>query len=235
MSNPKIFAAYGVRWEPQFLVDDLRENLSWVDGFVEIDNRGMSDDEPWGDENVLYKQQRDQASEAGADWLLVTAPDERWDKNAETIIRERLSYLKRTILRCPVRSLYTPTKYRSDRGFWRHEESRIFPLLEDFEYDNKSFHNNIAPTPDAWTKRQSINVPIYDLKSIEPKNREIRVAMYKATDPTAEMTVLKSYDDLLDIRTMQFTDIKEPYGYNPPYTTPYYFNPPENLYRNDVN
>lgn len=98
MSEPKIIAAYGRRWEPQWLVDDLRKNLAWVDDFVEIDYSHLPDDHPWTDETELYRRQREEAKALGATWILVTAPDERWDVSAERHIRHCMSYLKRTIL-----------------------------------------------------------------------------------------------------------------------------------------
>lgn len=225
MNKPRIIAAYGVRWEPQFLVDDLRENLSWVDGFAEIDNRDMPPDAPWGDENELYRLQRESALEQGADWILVTAPDERWDNCAEEVIRHRTSYLKRTILRCPIRAMYEPLKYRSDKGFWRHEESRIYKFWEDQEFDTKPFHNNIAPKRDRFTNLETIPVPIYDLKPIEPENRQRRVDAYKVSDPKTEHTVLQDYDLLNDEKDMELTEVIEPWGYKPAYTQPYYFLP----------
>lgn len=231
MRKKKIVACYGRRWEPQWLIDDLRKNLSWVDDFVEIDYSHLPDDHPWTDENELYRLQREGAKALNADWVLITAPDERWDNNAEKHIRERIAYLKRTILRFPVKDLYTPTSYRNDRGFWRHEESRVYPFWEGQTFDTKPFHNNIAPEPDRFSKRESIPVNIYNLKTIEPENRALRVAMYKASDPQAKMTVLKDYDYLLDESHMELRKIIPPEGYEPPYTRPYYFNPPEQLWK----
>jgi len=39
----RIIAAFAYRYEPDWLIDDLRENLSWVDGFAELDDRDRSD------------------------------------------------------------------------------------------------------------------------------------------------------------------------------------------------
>lgn len=231
MRKPKIVACYGRRWEPQFLVDDLRKNLAWVDDFVEIDYSHLPDDHPWTDENELYRLQREGAKALDATWILVTAPDERWDLSAEKLIRHSMSYLRRSVLRFPVRDLHTPTSYRSDRGFWRHEESRVFSFWEGQQFDTKPFHNNIAPKPDKITRRMSLACPIYNLKTIEPENRALRVAMYKASDPKTKMTVLKDYDDLLDETNMELTELKPNEGYFPPYTEPYYFTPPEQLWK----
>lgn len=231
MREKKIVAAYGRRWEPQWLIDDFRKNLAWVDDFVEIDYSHLPDDHPWTDENILYQQQREAAKALGADWILVSAPDERWDRSAEKVIRHSLSYLKRTILRFPVRDMYTPNSYRSDKGFWRHEESRVYPFWEGQEFDTRPFHNNIVPKLDKITKRLSLPVNIYNLKTIEPENRELRVAMYKASDPDTKMTVLSDYDELLDETNMELTKLTPKEGYEPPYTQPYYFNPPECLWK----
>jgi len=231
MREKKIVCCYSVRWEPQWLVDDMRENLKWVDDFVEINYRDLPDDVPWTDENDTYRMQRERAKALGADWVLISSPDERFDRSAEKYIRQRISYLKRTILRFPVRDLITPTSYRSDRGFWRHEESRVYPFWEGQEFDTKPFHNNIVPKLDRFSRRESLPCPIYNLKTIEPENRELRVAMYKASDPDTKMTVLSDYDELLDETNMELTKLTPKEGYEPPYTQPYYFNPPECLWK----
>jgi len=41
--RPRIIAAFAYRYEPDWLIDDLREDLSWVDGFTELDDRDRSD------------------------------------------------------------------------------------------------------------------------------------------------------------------------------------------------
>lgn len=226
MYNPKIVAACGWRYEDEWLVEDWKKNLAWVDGFAIIDDRDRPDDDLWGNEVELYRKQRELARELGADWILVSAPDERWDYSAEEVIRSHIRYLKRAILRVPIREMYTPTAYRSDRGWWRHEEHRIYALHDDQVFDNSPLHNSIVPKRDRFTKVMSIPTEVYHLKHIEPENRRARAAIYAALDPEAKLTVLKKYDQLTDETNMELTEIKPPKGFDPPYDRPYYFDPP---------
>ena len=38
---PRIIAAFAYRYEPDWMIEQLRQNLSWVDGFAEIGARSI--------------------------------------------------------------------------------------------------------------------------------------------------------------------------------------------------
>ena len=221
MNSPKIVVSTGWRFEPEYMLEDWKTNTSWFDGQIIYDDRERDSADRWIDESFLYTELRRMALEQGADWIAHISIDERLDLNAETIIRERINYLKRTTLRLPVKELYTPTSYRDNKGFWQHEESRIYPLLEDNVYSDVPFHNPIAPLRehDRFMQLMSIPVNIYHQKMIEPSSRENRVKIYNEVDPTASLIVLNEYEYLTNEDNIILKEIEKPYGYIPPYRT----------------
>lgn len=228
MSQPRIIATCGRKWEPDWLMDDWKENLSFVDGFAIADCRDRTD-ELWIDEYELYTWERKLAAELEADWILVVSPDERMDWSAERILRRVSQGPRNTAYRFRNRELYTPNEYRVD-GDWGYAiQTRFYAFDPSHEITKKSLHT--APVPKAARQRTALlNCDLYHLKHIEPENRVKRAKVFEAVDPGAKNSVLKSYSELVDETGMRLEKIKPGFGYSPPYTKPYIFNPPKELY-----
>lgn len=224
---PRIVVMHGIKYEPQWLVDDLHENLSWVDDFAVVDCRSRTD-ELWIDERDLYARQRKKAEQLGADWVLVTAPDERWDIGAEQEIRKAIEGPRDRSYRFPVLELHEPTKYRVDGDWGRRTQSRLFPLIPDAIYDNKLLHNSIIPKHPRL-KPKLLSSPCYHLKHIEPENRWVRRKVFETLDPQNKFQRI-GYEYLDDEANMELRDIPQGLGFAPPYTRKYIFAPPKELY-----
>jgi len=225
--SPRIIVCHGWKYEPESLVEELHENLAWVDGFAVVDCRERTD-ELWIDERELYRLQRQKAKELGADWLIVTAPDERWDRTAEATIREAIENAHKEMFKIRVLEMYTPTAYRSD-GMWaRRGQTRIFPLLDNATYSTKSLHNPICPLSPKL-KKTVLDVNCYHLKHIEPENRNVRRKVFEKLDPKHVFQTI-GYKYLDDNRRIELTEITQGREFLPPYTQKYLFNPPEKLY-----
>jgi len=72
-------------------VEDCVANLSpWVDDFAILDD--TKHDRLWRNESEYRYLIRNLAIKKKADYLLITSPDERWEKNAGTIIRQAIEF-----------------------------------------------------------------------------------------------------------------------------------------------
>ena len=104
-----IVAAYAFRYEPDWLIEELRENLSWVDGFAALDTRGHKD--VWVPRKERVEGMQALGREMGATWMLHLDPDERLQDGAEETLRKlsRGSHPRYSLKMC---ELWTPDKYR---------------------------------------------------------------------------------------------------------------------------
>lgn len=210
----KIVACLGWKYEPKWLIDELKENLSWVDDFAIVDCRDR--DELWIHEGEYRQLQRKLAKEKGADWVLITSADERWEKNAGEIIRPLVDDNKnKVIYEMNLRELYTPTAFRWD-GIWANKlRRRIYPLLSGQTMKYQSIQCSSVPQdPDYQVKY--IDVNIYHLKMIEPQNRVLRARVFNVLDPTKEFQPI-GYDYLADEHGILLKDIMEGREYYPKY------------------
>ena len=202
---PKVVAVYARRFEPQWLVDQLRENLSWVDGFAEVDDRGSMD--PWFDHDEMNQRYLAALKEQKADWALVTAPDERWDRQASAVIRKLSLDTREYRYMFRLREMWTPMAYRVD-GIWGSKQRvRMWPV-------------------DRYTDEFPIRLParfkpidIYHLKMIEPENRVRRAEVLTA----AGRRQSRGFDYLFDETGLEVREI-EPGSFTPSYRK-YVFDP----------
>lgn len=215
---------FGWKYEPKWLVDQLYENLKdWVDDFAMLDCRDR--DELWIHEGEYRDKLREIARQKKADWVLLTSPDERWEKDAGKIIRPLIDDNQdKKILEVQLRELYTPTQYRID-GIWGTKyRRRIWPLLEKLTYKSQRIQCPAAPeNPDF----ASVNIPvnIYHLKMIEPENRALRVKVFKKLDPIDQFQWC-GYNYLDDEGGMELQGIPSGREYYPAYRK-YLFQVPE--------
>jgi len=224
MKKIKLVALFGIKYEPEWMVDQLIENLSgWVDDFAIFDTRDR--DELWIHEGEYRVALRDKAYAMNADWVLITSPDERWEDNAGDIIRPQIDDNKhKKILEFNLRELYTPTSYRVD-GIWGQKvRRRMFPLRSGQQFAYQEIQCPSFPLgPDYRIVRSDVN--IYHTKMIEPENRALRAAVFNKLDPNNRRQVI-GYDYLDDESGMVLEEIEDGRNFYPPYR-PFRFEVPE--------
>ncbi len=180
----RLFAVAGWKYEPDFLVEQMKENLHWFNEICVVDTRHRKN-EFWIHEGEYRLLQRKALEDAGireGDWVYVTSPDERLEDRAESIIKNAIKKVTApTIFRFRLREMWTPNEYRID-GIWgKKTRPRLYPYLPDQKFSNKRIQQ--PPTPIGEYNRVSLNLNIYHLKMINPRNRTARVKAYKKTDP----------------------------------------------------
>lgn len=220
----KLVALFGIKYEPEWMVDELIKNLEgWVDDFAIFDSRDR--DELWIHEGEYRKILRAKAYAMNADWVLITSPDERWEENAGDLIRPHVDgYRSKKILEFNLRELYTPTSYRVD-GIWGEKvRRRMFPLLPNQKFVYKSIQCPSFPQG-ADYRIVPVNANIYHTKMIDPDNRKLRADVFNKLDPTMKHQSV-GYDYLNDEEGLVLKDIEDGRGYQPAYR-PFKFDVPE--------
>lgn len=230
MKRNKLVVLYGRKYEPDFLVEDMKKNLWWADDFAEIDCR--SRDELWMHEGDYRLEAREKAREMKADWCLWTSPDERWEDGAEKLIRPLIDDNKEKIIfEFLLRELFHPMWYRND-GIWNQKwRQRLFPLYDDQLMRYQPIQ--VGGCPHGSYPVQKVNVNIYHLKMIEPENREMRIKVFKELDPKGIYQV-QGYDYLNDQLEAVVERVPEGRGYTPPYTKPYKFIVPDKYFKDEI-
>lgn len=206
---------FGIKYEPDWMVEDLKKNLDWVDDFAILDCRYR--DELWIHEGEYRRLLREKAKELKADWVVVTSPDERWERNAGDIIRPVIDDNKdrNLILEVNLRELWTPTSFRWD-GIWKNKtRRRIYPLNPGQVMSYKPIQCPCYPQDPNYTIKY-LNVNIYHLKMIEPGNRKLRANVFSKLDPSNKYQSI-GYDYLYDEEGIILKDIYPERGYYPPY------------------
>lgn len=192
----KLVAAFCHRYEPDWLVDQLIENLAWVDDFAIVDTRGHADVWVPRAERMLLLQR--QARRLKADWVLHLDPDERFENRAEKIIRKAISRPSFSRYAFPMRELWSPTEYRVD-GIWgRKWRRRLYRLG----------HEPGAPVG-------KLRATIYHLATAEPENRTIRRQVH--TDHNSWDNRGRGFDYLDDDTGLEVRPIPPNRGFSPPY------------------
>ncbi|MFP3914941.1 MAG: hypothetical protein ACLFWM_08695 [Actinomycetota bacterium] len=194
----RIVAAFAYRYEPDWLVDQLRENLSWVDGFAELDTRGR--DDVWMPRVERVRAVQAIARDQGADWVLALDPDERLEDGAETALRA-LAEMEHGRYSLRMRELWTPSEYRVD-GVWGQKWRKRFYRLGNRDEPRR------------------VDLNIYHLKMIEPANRRERVRIHSAHNHWDNRG--RGFDYMLDEEGIVTETIPEGRGFTPPYR-PYEF------------
>lgn len=211
MTGPRLICAYARKYEPQFMVDDLRTNCAgFVDGFVELDQRDRVD-ELWSQRSERVAELRRLATEAGADWCLIMDPDERLEDRAGPAIRSVIEEDPGWRYTFPLLELFAPDRYRTDGPWGRKSRRRLFHVREPMKARILLTH-----------------VRMYHLKQIEPANRELRARVHKQENTWDNPRL--GFDYLADDGGMVLEPVEPGRGYSPPYR-PYHFHVPERLLR----
>lgn len=219
----KVVAIYGVKYEPEWLVEDFKKNMSWVDDFVELDCRGR--DELWIHEGDYRLWGREEARKQNAQWVIWSSPDERWEKNAGKIIRPLIdNNFENKIYEVQLKELFHPMWYRCD-GMWdTKNRQRIFPLKDDQVMKYQPIQCHAAPMGDYEVIHLDVN--IYHLKMIEKENRTMRAKVFNALDPDNKYQTM-GYDYLDDEVEAVVVRIPEGREYTPVYNKRYIFTVPD--------
>jgi len=220
MSNPKIVVTCGWRYEPEWLVEEMKENLSWAYDFAILDDRDR--EELWINEYEYRLKTRELAISKGAEWILVTSPDERFEKDAEQKIMAGIMKNQGrgdVMFQFDLREMFSPTAYRVD-GIWgKKKRIRLYPVRPEQQYLNKRIQTHPFPIGNDGAPLYPIidlGVNIYHLKMIEPGNRTERTKVFKALDPYRQFQQI-GYDYLDNEIGMQLATIKRGREYSPPY------------------
>jgi hypothetical protein len=228
----KLAVCFGVRYDAE-LVEDAKENMKdFADEFCILDDTKRTD--LWRNEQEYRYKLRRMAIEKGCDWMLITSPDERWEKNAAKIIKKLIKFKKKIIYRFNLRELWTPDEYRID-GIWGEKtRGRLYPV-----YPNQVFEKTPIQCPpypvnpvlkgecqfrEAYPF-ENIDLNIYHLKMINPENRKTRAEIFKKLDPEDKFQQI-GYDYLCDETGLQLEKIPEGREYSPEYK-PYTFKVPQ--------
>ena len=207
MTAQRLVCAYARKYEPAFMVEDLRTNCGWVDDFVELDQSDRAS-ELWSRRDERVFQLRRLAENAGADWCLIMDPDERLEDGAEQRIREVIAGDPGLRYTFPLLELWTPDTYRTDGTWGRKTRRRLFHLTEPM-------------------RRRVLldDVRMYHLKMIEPANRALRARVHNQCNTWDNPRI--GFDYLADEDGLELAPLPGR-GFTPPYR-PYHFEVPEEL------
>lgn len=180
MKRNKLVAMTGWKYEPEWMIDQMKENMPWVDEWAILDCRKR--DELWIHEGDYRLALREMARKMKADWVLVCAPDERYEKDAGEKIRKLIDHnTDDVVYGVKLLELFHPLWYRFD-GIWGNKmRYRLYPLKDNqvMEYSRIQ----CKPCP-VGMETIDTDVVAYHLKMIEPENRELRTKVFKILDPT---------------------------------------------------
>ncbi len=226
----KIVAVISRRFEPDYLIEELHQNLSWVDEIICYDDRGRDPDDLDWNEHQRYTQLHEWAGQANADYVIATAPDERLSKRSEEVIRNAVekSLMRKsdTFFCIPALELYTPTQYRSDGDWATSIQCRIYPWHHDQEFTNLPLHNLCVPIH-RGVSELLIPANAYHLKHIEHQNILNRIESFKRVDPEGKYSLYgDGYEYLADEDGLELTTIPEREMYEPLYTNKYIYEEP---------
>jgi hypothetical protein len=207
-----ITAVYARHREPDHLIEDLRENLAWVDRIVEVDGGDWGT--PQGHEGRINRRKREAA---GPGWTLFIDPDERLSDGAEDVIRGFVESASRDAIGVlPFREMWTPTQYRTDGWYGsRGPRKRIAHLHAGQLYASKPIHCQPIPQVDRANRVLLEGAILYHLKGIEPQNRVARARAYRAADPRGVWLRGGDWSYLHDDTGLELADAI------PPFTPPY--------------
>jgi hypothetical protein len=197
--RPRIIAAFAYRYEPDWLIDQLRENLSWVDGFAEYNDRDRTD--LWSVRKERTQALMEIALSMEPDWILWTAPDERLEDRGAAVLRRLAAAGDHGRYTLRLREMWTPNAYRVDGVWGRKRRSRFF-------------------RPADKTGRCGVDLNIYHLKMIEPGNRAERARVHTLANTWDNRS--RGFAYMTNERRLRLQRIPRGRGFSPPYR-PYVF------------
>lgn len=206
-----VVAAFSFRYDAH-LVPGLLENLApSIHAWVAWDDR-QADTSFTGDAN-RQAALHNAALKLGADWILATDPDERFEKDLGIHIDSMTNDHGDVCWTFNCREMFNPTSYRVD-GLWRVKpRTRLFPCLPGMQPDAKELHG-------SWTQNaakvpiRSSGLDFYHLRMATPERRQHRRDLYAAADPDRRYQAV-GYDYICDERGMDLEEIAPGREYAP--------------------
>lgn len=208
----KLVACFGVRYDKELLPDLIR-NLDFVDEFAILYD--FCRKELWINEAEYRLKLRKLAEAKEADWILITSPDERFEKNAGKKIRQLIEQDRDEMYQFNLKEMYTPTHFRTD-GIWgKKKRYRLYPVREGQMYSKNKIQ---CPPYPLGSNLQIVDtgLNIYHLKMIEKRNRKLRQDVFKTLDPDRKFQSI-GYDYLTDESSIQLEPIPKGREYYPEY------------------
>jgi hypothetical protein len=176
----RLAAVFSFRYDAE-LVPDLLKNLEdVVDEVISHDDRenpGL-----WYHEGVVRRSLIERARRCGADWVLCMDPDERLEKRAGEVIRQLIRRRGKIIYGFALREMWCEGYYRVDGVWGEKRQYRLFPLLEGQEFRDTPIHAGWAPVNTDYCCCD-LDLNLYHLKMMHPRNRVLRRNLYEALDP----------------------------------------------------
>lgn len=125
--SPRIAVASPFRFEPDWLVEDWVEHVSWADETILIDTRGHEN--PWIPRADRVSWMMDAATAYGCDYLMILDIDERMSPGAEGVLRDLAVRHPYFAFKFPLFEMFTPTERRVD-GIWKNKTRRRFMHIQ---------------------------------------------------------------------------------------------------------
>lgn len=217
----KLVAICGQKYEPDWMIEEMKQNMPWVDEFAILDCRTR--DELWIHEGDYRIKLREMAREKKADWVLVCAPDERYEKDAGEKLRPLIDDNTNDIAYgVKLLELFHPLWVRTD-GIWGNKmRYRLYPLKDNQQMEYARIQ--CRPQP-LGLEQIDLDVVVYHLKMIEPENRTLRTKVFKLLDPTNTRQAV-GYDYLDDEKDARLERVDPARMYFPEYRK-YIFSVPD--------
>jgi len=215
----KIFAVFSFRYDYK-MVPDLLKNLEGIiDDYVFWDDRNRDETDLYFHEGKTRNWLINEAKRKGADWILGIDPDERFEKNAGTIIRQLIKEKKKIIYGFEYRELWSPDSYRIDGVWGSKKKFSLFPVFPDQEFMSLRVHCQWHPVNPGYEFMET-GLNLYHLKMIDPRNREDRKKLYNQLDPHKNIQKI-GYDYLANEENIKLEKIIAEKDYYPKYREDY--------------
>ena len=211
--TPRLLAVYSFRFDAHLVPAMLANVEPLVDGWVSYDDRAAAN-ETISDEVPRHLALLEAAREAGAEWVLVVDPDERFETRMRRVIPSLLDG-GANAYSVAFREMYTPTKYRVDGVWGKKRQARLIRIADGIvtEHPHSEHHRSwstFLPKP----RVEAADINLYHLKMITAERRRARAALYSGLDPENRMQAI-GYDYLADETGLRLERIPVGRGYRP--------------------
>lgn len=211
----KIVALASRRYEPDWLLDEMYENLSWCDDIIIYDDSHRPKEDKRWLEHERHVELHRRAGLAKADYCVFTSPDSRYSDNAEEVITEacKRGQKNQRFFAINMGELFEKDQMRVDGPWSGNFSTLVYPWFPNPEFTNVPVHNSPVPIHSGVQEELLEGVWIYNLKPIERVNNKLRVQSYVEHDPNSDCNFLgESYDYLDDEEGMVLEKIPVPYS-----------------------
>lgn len=163
--SPRIAVASPFRYEPEWLVDEWVDHVSWADETILIDTRGHEN--PWIPRTERVEWMMQAALAYDCEWLFILDIDERMSPGAENVLRDLAARSTYFAYKFKLYEMFTPTERRVD-GTWAKKTRRRFFHVQK-RRANMEAKCIYAPAP-----------TLFHTAHLDPANDEARAAKHNA-------------------------------------------------------